>query len=502
MRVQKTILALLLTLMATQLPLTAQELVTLDSCRARALRANAGLKQAEMKVVETEALEHAALWQMLPKVSANGGYLWMEKSVNLLSEEQKERLAHLGDNVSANVSQSLHEQLDPLAGFGPTVADALSNALSGSQLTSDINSVGQQLVTDLETDTRRMGGGMVTLTQPVYMGGKLLAMHRTAMLTHRLAGVELSQKQQETLLAVDEAYWQVVSVGYKKALAEQYAALLDTLEHHVELLLEAEMATKGDLAQVRVKHNEAEMQLTKARNGQRLAKMLLAERCGMPLEADFEVGSGEWVVGSGEWGVDSSRQMLPTTHYPLSTIYSRRNELQMLRIADSVAQQGVRVAASVLKPNVVVTGGYLMTNPNVFDGFKNEWGGTWTAGVVVNVPLVHPAGIYALRAAKAKRQEVAYQMEEAERLIALQVSKLQCELELAYKHLAEAESNLESAEDNLELAQESFGAGACSSSDLMAAQTGWMKAESEVIDARIEIEMGRVYLKQAMGIGL
>jgi outer membrane protein TolC len=121
------------------------------------------------------------------------------------------------------------------------------------------------------------------------------------------------------------------------------------------------------------------------------------------------------------------------------------------------------------------------------------------AGVAVNVPLVHPAGIYAIKAAKAKRREVAYQMEEAEDLIALQVSKLQCELELAYKHLAEAESNLVAAEDNLQLAQESFSAGACGSSDLMAAQTAWMKAESEVIDARIEIEMGRVYLHQALG---
>jgi hypothetical protein len=33
----------------------------------------------------------------------------------------------------------------------------------------------------------------------------------------------------------------------------------------------------------------------------------------------------------------------------------------------------------------------------------------------------------------------------------------------------------------------------------MAAQTAWMKAESEVIDARIGIEMGKVYLDQALG---
>lgn len=485
MRIQKLILPLLLTLTVT---VSAQERLTLDTCRARALRANLALKQAELKVDETGALEKAAFCQMLPRVSANGGYLWMEKSVNLLSEEQKTRLNHLGDNVSAEIGHALHNELDNIPIVGNTIADALSNALAGSDLTASVNGIGQNLVQGLETDTRNMGGGMVTLSQPIYLGGKLLAAHRSAALLHSLAGVELTKKQQETLIAVDEAYWQVVSVENKKTLAEQYAALLDTLEHNVELLVEAEMATQGDLAKVRVKHNEAQMSLTKATNGLMLSKMLLAERCGMPLDSDIEVGTAP------------DNQLDPKSqHINMDTVWAKRPEMHMLRIADSMAHQSERMAASTLKPNVVVSGGYLMTNPNVFDGFKNEWGGTWMAGVVVNIPIVHTSGIYALRAAKAKRKEVACQMEEAEEMIELQVKKLSCELELAYKHLTQAESDLTVAENNLKLADESFAAGMCSSSDLMAAQTAWIKAESEVLDAQIEIEMGKLYLKQAMG---
>jgi outer membrane protein TolC len=34
----------------------------------------------------------------------------------------------------------------------------------------------------------------------------------------------------------------------------------------------------------------------------------------------------------------------------------------------------------------------------------------------------------------------------------------------------------------------------------MAAQTAWLSAQSEVVDAQIEIAMSRVYLRQAMGI--
>ena len=288
---------------------------------------------------------------------------------------------------------------------------------------------------------------------------------------------------------MDEAYWTVVSVKHKKELAEQYAALLDTLNSHVEEMVRAEVATKGDLTKVRVKLNEAQMSLTKATNGLALAKMLLAQRCGMPLDTVFDVESGEWSVASGQWSADIN----------MDTVWENRKEMKMLRISDSVAQNAVVMARSTLLPNVVVTGGYLVSNPNLFNGFSNEFGGTFTAGVVVNIPIFHPGGVYALKAAKHKRQEVMYQMEEAKEMIELQVNKVKFELDLAYKKLEQANSNLENAEENLKLADESFKAGMCSSSDLMAAQTAWIKAESEVLDAEIEIEMSKLYLKQALG---
>ena len=479
-------LALLLALNAT-----AQEVLTLDSCRARALQANRGIKQSEMKVEETAALEKAALMQMFPKVSANGGYLWMQRSVNLLSDEQKDRLGHIGDRVTDDLGQALHSELDDLPLFGSAIADRLGNAVASSNLGPSLNATGEEIVQGLETDTRNMGMAAFTVTQPIYMGGKLIALHRTAQLANHLAGVELDKKQQETLVAVDEAYWQVVSVQHKKTVAEEYAALLDTLTEHVELLVSAEMATRGDLAKVKVKRNEAQMMLTKATHGLALSKMLLAERCGMPLDSEFTLND--------ELEMMSDEQPQAATRADLEEVYSRRAEMRMLSISDSIARQGVRVAASSLKPNIVATGGYLLSNPNVFDGFSNTWGGTWMAGVAVNIPIAHPAGFFALKAAKAKRREVAFQTEEAREMIALQVEKLRCELQQSYIHLEQARSNMEVAEENLRLADESFKSGMCSSSDLMAAQTAWMQAQGEVIDARIETAMNRVYLNQAMG---
>ena len=476
----------------------AQQVLTLEECRRRALEANRGLKQAEMKKEETHNLERAALMEMMPRVSAAGEYTWTMKSVHLLSEEQEERINNMGNSVQAAVDQAIHDEANQLPIGGEYIGNYLASVINNSGLAAELNNVGHEITDGLNTDTRNMSVMTLTLTQPVYLGGKLVAMHRTAMLMDHLAGIEYSQKEAVTLLAVDEAYWQVVSVEHKKRLAERYAALLDSLEANVEAAVEAEVATQGDLTKVRVKRNEAQMSLTKATNGLALAKMLLAERCGMALDTDYEVEGANWTLGN--VADASTLAPLATFNYTLDEVYARRAEMRMLRISDSVAREGVRTAASVLKPNVVVSGGYMMSNPNVFNGFSNEWGGTPMVAVAVGIPIVHPSGIYAVKAAKAKRREVEYQKQEAEELIALQVSKLKCEHELAYKRFAQAQSNLDMANENLRLADESYKEGVCSSTDLMMAQTAWLQAEGEVLDARIEIEMTRMYLKQALGI--
>ena len=476
-----------LTLLVTQ-SVNAQQVLTLDQCRERALEANKGLKMADEKRTETLNLQRAALWQMLPKVSANGGYTWMEKSINLLSDEQKDKINSIGDRVVDDINNSISNETSNIPLLGNWIENTLSDLVSSSDLGPSLNSIGNEITSGLETDTRNTLFGVATITQPIYTGGKLWALYQSARLVNHLSGLEYDKKREETMIAVDEAYWQVVSVKHKKELAEQYAALLDTLNHNVEELVASEMATRGDLAKVRVKLNEAQMSLTKATNGLTLAKMLLAQRCGMPLESDFDVSEA-----------NPTLELTAHRTIDMEEVWQNRRELQMLRISDSIARQSQRIAASGLKPNIIATGGYLVSRPNLFNGFQNEFGGTFIAGVAVNIPIVHPGSIYSLKAAKAKRREIAYQIDEAKEMIELQVNKINYELQLAYKKLAQAQSNLVNAEENLKLADESFKSGMCSSSDLMAAQTAWMSAKSEILDAEIEIEMNSVYLKQALG---
>lgn len=453
--------------------------LTLDSCRALALQSNTHLKISGEKQAESAELRRMAASQFFPRATVNGAYLWNQKNIQLLSNDQKNSLTHLGSNAVNSISYP--------SWFPSSIQTALTNLLE-SRIGQPVDAIGERVVEATEFDLQNIWVGAATIYQPIYMGGKLRALYQAARATDELNGLRHDKEQDDLMLSVDEAYWRLVSVRQKLALAQQYADLLDTLQRNVELMVEAEVSTQADLAKVRVKHNEARMSLTKAQSGLELSKMALEQLCGLSFGGDYEFADPVELT---------SREALDSLD--LESVFALRSEMRQLQQADRIAQAGVRVARSMLLPNLVVQGSYIVSNPNLFNGVQNEFDGMFTVGAVLNFPIAHPGAIYATRAAKHRRAQVQYQMQEAREMITLQVNKLNYELRVANAKLVEATSNMEEAEENLRLAQDSFAAGVISSSDLLMAQTAWQRAGSDLLDARIEVQMDYLYLRQALG---
>src|SRR5699024_1495887 len=100
-------------------------------------------------------------------------------------------------------------------------------------------------------------------------------------LAHQAHNSEL----QEVILTVDQSYWQVVSLVNKEKLATSFLELLNKLDQDVQHLIDEGMATKADGLSIRVKVNEAEMTLTKVKDGLALSRMLLCQVCGIDLKS-------------------------------------------------------------------------------------------------------------------------------------------------------------------------------------------------------------------------
>ena len=474
-------------LLLWSLTATAQQL-TLQQCHYLATQSNPTLKAAQERIDAADALLGMAFCQFLPKVDALGTYVWNEKSIHLLSDQQANDINHIGTTVENDIENSLDDFLASLGVTSPTLAQHVVESLGGMRLEENLNNMGRKVTDAMNIDMHNILAGSVTVAQPLYLGGRLSALYRSAQYSCDMQQALGNKVYDGLLIAVDAAYWQYISLLHKQQLAQQYYDLLQNLDSNVVAMVDADVATRGDVTKVRVKLNEARMDLTKADCGLELARLALCQICGLDPNGDYVFVEDSTIV-----------TYSPLGHIDMEKICAARDDYRALCDAKGIADQGVRLARAGLLPNVVATGSYVVSNPNLYNGYQNNFGGMFTAGVAVNIPLGHPGDIYALKAAKHKRAEAAYQVEESKNLIRLEVNRLNHQLKVANLKLQQAESDLDNAEENLRLADESFKAGVVSSTDLMAAQTAWMKAKTEVLDAEIELRLDHLYLMQATG---
>ena len=470
----------------------AQEVLSLDSCRALAIANNKELLISQEKINSAHYQRKAAFTNYLPDISATGGYMRTQKEISLLSDAQKGALGSMGTQVSGAMQNGIQGILTqhPELTQNPQFM-ALIQALGSVDVASPLNGLGNSLVDAFRTDTRNMYAGALTLTQPLYMGGKIRAYNKITKYAEELARQQHDSGLQDVILSTDQAYWQVVSLASKKKLAEGYLKLLQKLESDVDKMIAEGVATKADGLSVKVRVNEAEMTLTKVEDGLSLARMLLCQLCGIDLSSPITLA-------------DENMEDIPllTTdpHFDLSTAYENRPEIRSLELATQIYKQKVNVTRAEHLPSIALMGNYMVTNPSVFNSFENKFKGMWNVGVVLQVPIWHwGEGMYKVKAAKAEARIAQYQLDDAKEKIELQVNQSVFKVNEAAKKLIMAEKNLEKADENLRYATLGFEEGVIAASNVLEAHTAWLSAQSEKIDAQIDVKLTDIYLKKALG---
>ena len=466
----------------------AQSFLSLDSCRALALANNKDLLISNEKISAAHYQRKAAFTNYLPNFSATGAYMRNQKEFSLLNNDQKAALSGLGTNLAGPIQQAANE----IATAHPDLAPLISS-LSGKlgAVLPALDQAGNSLVDALRTDTRNVYAGAITLTQPLYMGGKIRAYNKITKYAEELAQEQHHGGMQEVIMSTDQAYWQVISLVNKKKLAEGYLKLLQQLDSDVEKMINEGVATKADGLSVRVKVNEAEMTLTKVEDGLSLARMLLCQLCGIDLSSPITLA-------------DENMEDIPllTTdpHFDLSTAYENRPEIRSLELATQIYKQKVNVTRAEHLPSIALMGNYMVTNPSVFNSFENKFKGMWNVGVMVQIPIWHwGEGIYKTRAAKAEARIAQYQLQDAREKIELQVNQAAFKVKEAGKKLVMSSKNMEKAEENLRYATLGFKEGVIATSNVLEAQTAWLSAHSEKIDAQIDVKLTEIYLKKSLG---
>lgn len=461
------------------IPLSAQtDLVTLDSCRAMALKHNRQLKIKRLNIKAADYQHQEATAAFLPAIDFSGGYSYNQKKLSVFDSDQ----------------------LLPTKTFNPATGNYEFNLVKNPTTGEPIKSPDGQYIPEtvalipkesMTYDVHNVFFGAITISQPIYMGGKILAMNRLSKFSQKLATTLLDHETEEVICAVDAAYWQVISLSAKHKLALSYITLLDSLRVNVNAMLNQGVATKADLLNIEVKLNQAQVDLARVENASTLARMALAKICGLDLNTTLLLPNEL-----------SATSLLPQPNIndSLNHVLARRPDYHALELGVKMRQQQERIALAEMLPNVAMVGTYTFSNPNMFDGFSKRFDGAFSIGAMVTIPLWHWGGDYnKYRIAKTNVNIAKLSLDEARDNIALQVSQATHKAQEAQKTLIAATTLLDKANENLRIAMISFKEGVIPSSDVMEAQTAWLSAQSQLIDAKIEVRLCNLYLSKALG---
>ena len=464
----------------------AQRLLNLDSCRALALRNNKQMSISRVKQEVAANVRKAARTKYLPHISALGGYEYTSKEISILNNDQKEALSSIGTNLKDGIVSKVgpYAQILP-----PALQQQLGNDLG--QMAGFLDMGGQNIVNAFRTDTRNMFAGAIMLTQPVFMGGAIVAMNKMADAGEQLAANSAEAKRQSTIYEIDQAYWQVVSLRHKQKLAQGYLDLVKKLDGDVQKMIREGVATRSEGLSVSVKVNEAEMTLIKVNDGLTLSKMLLCQLCGIPVNEQIVLAEEE---------TDDLSVVEAVPQVDVEQAAENRPELKMLQNVVDMGKQATNMLKAGNLPQVLLTGGYMVSNPNLFNGFEKKFAGVWNVGVLVRVPIWNWGDVaYKVRAAKGATTIASLQRDEIREKIELQVNQSAFRVNEANKKLQMAKVSTERADENLRTANLGFREGVISSTTVMEAQTAWLQAQSQKIDAEIDVKLSQVNLQKAMG---
>jgi len=177
-----------------------------------------------------------------------------------------------------------------------------------------------------------------------------------------------------------------------------------------------------------------------------------------------------------------------------------RPELGILEKNVDIARSEVKLMESRYLPDIAMTAGYALMNPNLYNGLEKEFGGDYTIGIVCNVPLFHfGERKHTLNAARAGHEAASLTLEETKELMVLQLQQAIFRYNEAVKTTEVAAFALGQSSKNLKYTDDGFREGIQKTTDLLEAQVLWQKAFSELIDARTEQQMAASNIKKITG---
>ena len=390
-----------------------------------------------------------------------------------LALEQNEELKKAGNKLR-------QAELDKAIAFS-NYLPKVEGSVSGTYVFPDMDMNGMTM------QIHGMYSAGITVTQPIYAGGKIMAANKLAKIGKEAASETQRKTRMQVIADADNAYWSLIAVNWKVRMLEAYQAQMNALYQQTEVSVNAGMATTNDLLRISAKRSEINYQLQKAKNGENLCRLALCNVLGCTLDTQIIP-------------VDTVIQI--ATPRDLDENISQRPELHLLQSQVDAAKEQIKVTRADILPTIGLMGGYMWYGNMKMKGIAQDAAGNAVPftnkiddnlGLVmasVKVPLFHwGEGLKKIRKAKFDYHNAQLDLQQNTRLLSIESRQAVHNVTDGYNMVETARLGDEQGQENLRVMTDRYQNGLCTLTDLLDAQTQWQQAQSNLIEAQTQYKI-------------
>lgn len=366
----------------------------------------------------------------------------------------------------------------------------IDGAATGAYMLPDIDMMGMEL----SMRGTYMAG--LSLTQPIYAGGKITTGNRLARIGEEVASEQYRMKRMDVIADADNAYWTYIAVGCKVRMLESYKAQMDTLHRQTETALSAGLATENDLLRIEAKRSEISYQLQKVKNGADLCRMSLCSIVGADFNTQIEAVDTTFRI-SRPGQLDPDIASRPELHLLEKQVAAGKEQIRMAR-ADMLPTVGLGLSymyyGNIKLNSMIDVGG---TKVPFSQEFRD---GIGMAVLSVKIPIFHWGEIHKkVRKAKYELKNAELDLQKNTKLLNIEVQQAIRNVQDGYELINTAEKGLQQADENLRVMRNRYVASMAPLTDLLDAQSQWQQAESNLIEAQTQYKIYETEYLRATG---
>lgn len=321
---------------------------------------------------------------------------------------------------------------------------------------------------------------------PLFTGMNIPNTIKLNRLNLEAATADLEKARNDIRMQVAQAY---VEILYDMELAEvaRRQIEIDSLQvDRLRAMLDGGKASEAELAQQEATLAQSRLTATQADNNLTLATLTLSQLLELPLHEGLSIVRPS---------VDSLRMdgVCPSPDAIYAEAVGIKPEIRAEQLRLQGTERNIDIARSALYPQLSLSAGlgtnYYKTSGFHSDGFSEQLKNNFSqyVGLSLNIPIFNRFQTRnSIRAAKIDRETQSLQLENAKKALYKEIQQVCCNAAAAGSKYVSSERTARSSEAAFRLMREKYENGKANMTEFNEAKNNWLKAESDLVQARYE----------------